>query len=393
MFLRSHAAFPRQFWALFSADFILRSGYQIGKTPLLPLFAAMLGAGEALIGLIAGVSTATGLLLKPLFGILSDRWGRRPWLWISLLIFVVTPFFYQAVETAEQLVALRLFHGFATAIFGPVTLAYIFALQQPQGPATRLAWFGMARQGSYLIAPSIAGWLLTFWPPEKVFSLIGLMSAGAVLPFLLLTEPLPTGHRHGPLLAQLQTALRYSIQQAGIWWAGIIELGIYMVTSALKAFLPIHLVYQIGHSFWIAGAFFTLQELAHFISRPLGGWIADRLGLAITIACGLAFLAAALALLRFADTFWMLPMIAIISGCGQGLILPATTALVGRTATADNIGAVMGVYGALRNLGKITGPIIIGGVLESGALGFLTLFQFLAVFLLIVAVVFAARRR
>lgn len=51
-----------------------------------------------------------------------------------------------------------------------------------------------------------------------------------------------------------------------------------------------------------------------------------------------------------------------------------------RTATADNIGAVMGVYRALRNLGKITGPIIIGGVLESGALGFLTLFQFLAVF-------------
>ena len=51
-----------------------------------------------------------------------------------------------------------------------------------------------------------------------------------------------------------------------------------------------------------------------------------------------------------------------------------------RTATADNIGAVMGVYRALRNLGKITGPIIIGGVLENGALGFLTLFQFLAVF-------------
>ena len=86
-------------------------------------------------------------------------------------------------------------------------------------------------------------------------------------------------------------------------------------------------------------------------------------------------------------------MIAIISGCGQGLILPATTALVGRTATADNIGTVMGVYGALRNLGKIIGPIIIGGVLESGALDFLTLFQFLAVFLLIGAVVFAARGR
>ena len=62
------------------ADFIVRTGYQMGKTPLLPIFAATLGAGDILLGLIVSVSTLTGMLLKPTFGLLSVRWGRRWWL-------------------------------------------------------------------------------------------------------------------------------------------------------------------------------------------------------------------------------------------------------------------------------------------------------------------------
>ena len=43
---------PASFWHLFGADFILRTAYQMGKTPVLPLFAAAIGAGQMLIGSI-----------------------------------------------------------------------------------------------------------------------------------------------------------------------------------------------------------------------------------------------------------------------------------------------------------------------------------------------------
>ena len=82
---------------IFVADFVLRFSYQMGKSPLLPLFAAALGAAEMLTGLIVAVSTFTGVLLKPFFGMLSDRSGRRIWLLISLVIFLVTPFLYQFI--------------------------------------------------------------------------------------------------------------------------------------------------------------------------------------------------------------------------------------------------------------------------------------------------------
>ena len=73
----------RGFVLITAADFIVRSAYQMGKTPLLPIFAAALGAGDILLGFIVSVSTLTGMVLKPFVGILSDQSGRKVWLLVG----------------------------------------------------------------------------------------------------------------------------------------------------------------------------------------------------------------------------------------------------------------------------------------------------------------------
>ena len=89
---------PLNFIHVASADFITRSAYQMGKTPVLPIFAATLGASGPFLGFIVSVSTLTGFVLKPLIGILSDRFGRRVWLIIGTLFFVGTPFLYRFIH-------------------------------------------------------------------------------------------------------------------------------------------------------------------------------------------------------------------------------------------------------------------------------------------------------
>jgi MFS family permease len=179
-----------------AADFIVRTAYQMGKTPLLPLFAASLGANATFLGLIVSVSTLTGMLLKPLFGFLSDRWGRWIWLFTGTLLFTVIPFLYPFIETPQELLILRLIHGLATAIYGPVTMAWVIEQGQQQGNssnncAERLGWFGMARSGGYLLGPTIAAALLLVFEPSTVFTLIGLLSSCALLPVLLLKNSAP----------------------------------------------------------------------------------------------------------------------------------------------------------------------------------------------------------
>ena len=178
---------PGHFAKITAADFIARTAYQMGKTPLLPLFAASLGAGSAFLGLIVSVSTLTGMCLKPLIGVLSDRWGRRAWLIAGTFLFAGTPFLYRFVHTPEQLLVLRLFHGLATAIYGPVTLAFV-AERANQDKAEKLGWFGMARSGGYIVGPATAGWLLTYLEPITVFTLIGLLSCLVFIPIVLLED-------------------------------------------------------------------------------------------------------------------------------------------------------------------------------------------------------------
>lgn len=351
----------RNFLYVTLADFILRAGYQMGKTPLLPLFAASLGASDALLGLIVSVSTLTGLLLKPFIGVFSDRWGRRWWLILGTAWFAGMPFLYRFVQTPEQLVWLRVVHGLATAIYGPVTLAYV-AEQSGARRAERLGWFDMARSGGYIAGPAIAGWMLLSLDPVDVFTAIGLLSVAAFVPVLALTEPAARPARSVlPVHQQIGAALRAGSRTPAVWLSGGLEATVYVALYAAKAFLPIYALSS-GISVAVVGLFFSVQEGAALALKPLGGRLGDRLGYLRAIALGMAIIAVALILLPGAQLSWQMLALALLVGCGQALVYPSTTALVSTQIGGEHVGAGLGLAGALENLGKVLGPVL-GGLL------------------------------
>ena len=357
LFLRSNLA------RLFLADFIVRGFYQIGKTPLLPLFAASIGAGELIIGFIVSVSTMTGMLLKPVFGILSDRWGRKVWLLVATILFSGMPFLYQFVTTEQELMVLRLFHGISTAIFGPVSLAYVAGINA-LGLGERIAYFGMSRLLASLSAPLIAGILLTFLNFQTVFLLIGFCSLFGMIPIFLLSEDLvEKPQKKVSIINYFFTSFNYSIKIPAIWLAGFLELMVYLTIYAVKAFLPLFIISQEGGTVLQAGLFFFMQELAHVLFRPVGGKLSDKYGQPLIIILGMVLLSLGLYLLtNLTDNLFLLP--AILFGIGQGLIFPSSVALLSKSARGNYLGAAMGFYGALRNFGKVIGPIIAGMLLS-----------------------------
>ena len=97
----------------------------MARTPILPLFALSLGAKPEAIGFVVGASTITGIFFKLPAGTLSDIYGRYKMLLMSILVFALTPFVYYLVTNYWQLVGIRFFHGLATSIYGPVSMAMI----------------------------------------------------------------------------------------------------------------------------------------------------------------------------------------------------------------------------------------------------------------------------
>ncbi|MCY3990284.1 MAG: MFS transporter [Caldilineaceae bacterium] len=363
------------------ADFIVRSAYQMGKTPLLPIFAASLGASDALLGLIVSVSTLTGMATKPLFGLLSDRMGRRLWLLIGTLIFAGVPFLYSVIETPGQLIVIRLLHGTATAIYGPVTVAYV-AERGGKHKAEQLGWFGMARSGGYLVGPAVAGWLLLSLEPVAVFTLIGVLSMAAFVPVLWMGGD-------GPSLPETATAgfkannegaggaavgvrtLRGLVRREAallgtpaVWLSGALEAAVFVVTYVIKAFLPIYAL-TAGYSTVEIGLFFSAQEGALIVLKPWGGRLGDRIGHLKAVSLGMFCLAVTLPFLLVAGGTAGLLAVAAVMGAAQALIFPATVALIAEQVPTGKVGAGMGLAGSLKNGGKVAGPVL-GGLLIAG---------------------------
>jgi MFS family permease len=349
----------RGFRLITTADFVVRSAYQMGKSPLLPIYAAALGAGDVFLGLIVSVSTLTGMVLKPFVGMLSDRWGRRIWLLIGTVFFALIPFVYRFVSTPEQLFAVRVVHGLATAIYGPVTLAYVTELSRTRR-AERLGWFAMARNAGYVVGPAAAGWMLLTMEPVAVFTVIGLLSSAAFIPVLLLPETAQAVSKRGPqIVRQALDALQTGGKTPAVWLAGGLEANIFVAVYAVRTFVPL-LALHLNASVALAGAFLAVQEAVHIAFNPIGGRLSDRVGYLHIAGAGMLVLGAGLLVLSYSNAGLAFLAPAVLIGIAQGVVFPSTVALVSAKVDAAHLGVSMGLVGSMKNVGKVAGPVLAG---------------------------------
>ena len=372
----------RSFLYITTADFLVRSAYQMGKTPLLPVFAASLGAGEVMLASIVSVSVFTGLLFKPLIGILSDLWGRRVWILIGTAFFIIMPFTYRFIQTPDQLLMIRLIHGLATAIYGPVTLAFV-SEQGKLHRAERLSWFSLARNSGYVIGPAVAGWLLLSFDPVAVFTIIGLLSSFALIPVLLLKDKSPSNSvKKQSLTKHTVSSLITGGKTPAVWMAGGMEAVVFIAIYATKTFMPIFALSAGVNLMWI-GAFFAIQEASHIIINPIGGKLGDRFGYLNVVPFGMLILALSLSLLVLVNTILPVITIAVFIGVSQALVFPSTIALVGTQIKEKNVATGMGLVGTMKNSGKIGGPVLAGSLIHW--LDYPTTFQIIGAVLLVSA--------
>ena len=379
-----------QLFLLTLADLVARTAYQMGKTPLLPLYAATLGADDIYLGFIASVSTMTGLVFKPLVGLLSDRHGRRVWLLIGTAFFIGMPFVYRFITTPEQLVAVRLIHGIATAIYGPVSVAMVVDMAA-ENRAGRVGIFSLGRTGGYIFGPAIAGYFLLTRPPVEIFTIIGFLSLFSLIPLLLLTsegESFQAKDRENrkatpPFIEQFRLGVKSAAMTPAVWLAGGFEAVNNMVTYTAKAFLPIYAL-SVGRNALEAGLFFTVQQTVTMVAKPSLGWLSDRYNHLRVIGFAVVGLAAALIMLTFSNSVVVFFGAAVVLGLAEALIIPASTALVAAQIDQANTGAGIGFVGSLQNGSKIVGPILAGFLIAFA--GYEFAFRAMAIVILAVCV-------
>jgi MFS family permease len=378
------------FLAVLMASFAGRLSYQMARSPVLPRFAENLGAAPELIGLIVAASTITGVLFKLPAGTLSDLLGRRRLMLLGAVFFAVPPFFYPLVGDAAALLALRFVHGFATAIFSPVASAYVASLGEERRGA-RLGWFSSANDIGATAGPLIGGLVLyaTASFPDA-YLLSGMLGAAALLLVFLVpdaqAEGLAPGEARKGHAAQFRAGLGEVAKTPAVFVAAGVEAAMYVGFGAFLGFLPLY-ARTLGLDDAQIAVVLAVELSVSVLAKPLAGRISDRAGRKPVIVIGLLFCAAALPFIFRAATFASLLAAVPVLGLGVAAVTPATNALLADLVASRRLGAAMGVFGTIWDIGEAAGPILAGVLI--GQFGYRPTFDAVAAIIAAVAMAFA----
>lgn len=379
---------PRtSFIMLMAMDLTARTGYQMGKSPVLPLFASALGAGPEVSGITVAVSTTTGLIISPLIGTLSDLYGRRRLLIAGTAIFALIPFLYLAVETPTHLLVLRLVHGFGTAIYGPVMAAMV-ADMFDQHRGEYMGWYRAVRTASYLLGPLLGGLVLFLGDFRLAWASVGLLGLVAFLPTIALPQESKNSGKvgkQGVSLPAFGQHLSQAFRDPVLLALGMVQAALYLGLRANKAFLPIYAV-DVGMNPAQIGAIFSIQVAASMVMQPAGGYLSDRLGRKPLILFGLVLVAGTLPLMVMTESLAVLVLLSVFLGLGEAAIMPSMLTIGVELSEEGSYGSTLGMLDAMDNVGKALGPILAGVLL--GWFSYPVGFSIIAGLLVIVAVGF-----
>jgi len=353
---------------------------------VLPIFAADLGALPELIGVIVAASTITGVFFKLPSGALSDVLGRKRMMVLGAVFFAAPPFLYPLIHDPWSLLALRFVHGFATAIFSPVASAYVAGLSET-GRGARLGWFSSANDVGATAGPLVGGFVLYFTASYSVtYLLVGALGVLTLLVVLLLPEadrPASETKTLSARTTEFRQGLAEVLRTPPIFVAAGIEAVMYLGYGAFLGFLPIY-AKNVGLNDAEIAIVLGAQLVLAMVAKPITGRVSDRVGRIPVIIVGLLLCAAALPLIFRSESLTVFLLAAPLLGVGVGAVTPVTNALIADLASARRLGAAMGVFGTIWDIGEAAGPMIAGFLI--GGLGYAATFDVLAAVIAVVTV-------
>ncbi len=339
----------------------------MAKNPALPLFIRALGVPIATVGFIAAASTIVGIIVSLPAGILSDIIGRRRLILIAAIVFATAPFFYLLVSSPWQLVAVRIYHGMATAILGPVAMAAVAdTFDKKRGE--RMGWYSSATMVGRFVAPLAGGALIFGEDFRWVFLVTGAAGILALVAAFRLPLLTASSNSAGEALKRGRGDIRRDIitilTHRGILATSIIEAAQYFAFGCMEVFLPIYLHEQAGFPPLVIGLLFTIQIAVAALTKPVMGRLSDRYGRVPLIAAGLVLGGITMAFMTYSNNYLALALLIGLFGLGLATVTASTGALVADLSQASSHGSAMGVLSSVMDIGHSTGPIA-GGLLIS----------------------------
>ncbi|HVG13136.1 MAG TPA: TCR/Tet family MFS transporter [Flavisolibacter sp.] len=296
-------------------------------------------------------------IFAPVVGALSDQYGRRPVLLLSLLGFGIDYIFLSFAPTIGWLFLGRIIAGITGASFTTAS-AYIADISAPEDRSKNFGLIGAAFGLGFIIGPVIGGLLGSFGPRLPFMVAAGLSLLNALYGYFVLPESLAKENRRkfdwrraNPLGAFFQLRKYPSI--GGLVLSLVL---IYIAAHAVQSNWTFFSIEKFGWSEKIIGI--SLGMFGILIAIVQGGLIRvinPRLGNEKSVYFGLLLYAIGLFLFAFASQSWMM-FVFMIPYCLGGIAGPALQAIITGHVPSNEQGELQGVLTSLMSATSIIGP-------------------------------------
>lgn len=298
-------------------------------------------------------------LFSPIFGGLSDQFGRRPVLLISLLGFGLDYILLALAPTITWLFIGRILAGITGASFTTAT-AYIADVSEPEKRAQNFGMIGAAFGLGFIIGPVIGGLLGQFGERIPFYAAAGITLLNWLYGFFVLPESLDKANRR-PFDWKRANPI-----------GSLLNLSKYPMLSGLV--FAMFFVFVAGHAVQSVWSFFTIERfgwdqamvgyslgvvgvLVAFVQGFLIRYSTPKLGPKKSVYFGLMLYSIGLLLFAFANQSWMMFTI-LIPYCLGGIAGPALQAVMSNQVPANEQGELQGALTSMMSLTSIIGPLL-----------------------------------
>lgn len=328
--------------------------------PLLPYYALHLKATPEQIGLIIASFSVAQLLFSPVWGRVSDRYGRRPALLIGLTASAAAYVVFAMANSLWLLFASRIIQGAGGGMTG-VAQAYVADTIKPSDRARALGWLSAASSLGVMLGP-VLGSLAARWGQmapgliAATLCLANVIFAWRRLPESRVHHDKPPAERR-PVWHATWAVVRHPGRPVSrfvaIYGAGMLGF------SAMTAILSLYLEREFGITERSIGYVFLYVGALSLVMRSLLlGPIIQRVGEAGAMRLGTVALTLGLVLYPTTDSLWVLALIIPLVPIGTALLFPATTSLMSRASDRRELGLTMGVAQTFAGVARVLAPLI-----------------------------------
>ncbi len=332
--------------------------------PIIPFLIKRFGGGGLALGQLISIYSIMQFLFAPIWGVLSERYGRKPILIIGIVGNGLGHLFFALSTEMWMLFAARAMAGILSSATLPTAMAYIGDATSDKDRGGGMGMLAAAMSLGMIVGPGLGGWMANMSLSAPFFLAAGLSAVALIPVMIFLPESLPVGSRKQGKIGTLAQQFRdmggalFGPIAFSLSLALLLDLGL-MIFEGVFALLALERYNygpsQVGSVLVMAGIIGVVMQGA------LSGPLMRKLGEATIVKLSMLASAIAFVLMLWPTHSWGVMLTVGFYVVSNSLLRPALTAYISKRAPGGQ-GEAMGLSNSFMGFGRILGPIL-GGFL------------------------------